>query len=78
MYLLWLSVVLSIIDIRTHTLPNRYVLPAYPISGALLLAAALGSAMPGHALRAGVAHSPWVLCIGCSGRCIRPEWGSAT
>lgn len=52
-YLLWLSVVLSIIDIRTHTLPNRYVLPAYPISGALLLAAALGSAMPGHALRAG-------------------------
>ena len=51
-YLLWLSVVLSVIDIRTHTLPNRYVLPAYPLAGALLVVAALASGMPGHALRA--------------------------
>lgn len=52
LYLLWLAVVLSIVDIRTHTLPNRYVLPAYPIAGALLLLAALLAGMPGHALRA--------------------------
>lgn len=52
LYLLWLAVVLSIIDIRTHTLPNRYVLPAYPIAGVLLLAAALAAGTPEHALRA--------------------------
>ncbi|MFQ4147778.1 A24 family peptidase [Arthrobacter sp. LAPM80] len=48
-YLIWLAVVLSIIDIHTHTLPNRYVLPAYPIAGALLLAAALAAGMPMYA-----------------------------
>lgn len=46
LYLVWLAVVLSIIDINTHTLPNRYVLPAYPIAGTLLLAAALAAGMP--------------------------------
>lgn len=51
-YLLWLAVVLSIIDIRTHTLPNRYVLPAYPIAGGLLLAAALAAGSSHDALRA--------------------------
>ncbi|WP_038467326.1 A24 family peptidase [Arthrobacter sp. PAMC 25486] len=48
-YLLWLSVSLSVIDIRTHTLPNRYVLPAYPIAGALLLAASLTAGSPKYA-----------------------------
>lgn len=51
LYLLWLAVVLSVIDIRTHTLPNRYVLPAYPIAGVLLVSAALLAGTPGHALR---------------------------
>lgn len=49
LYLLWLAVSLSIIDIRTHTLPNRYVLPAYPIAGALLLASALAAGSPEYA-----------------------------
>ncbi|ALV44495.1 leader peptidase (prepilin peptidase) / N-methyltransferase [Arthrobacter alpinus] len=51
-YLLWLSVILSAIDIHTHTLPNRYVLPAYPIAGALLVAAALTSGSPASLARA--------------------------
>ena len=51
-YLLWLAVVLSVIDIRTHTLPNRYVLPAYPLAGALLLVASLASGYPLHVLNA--------------------------
>lgn len=49
LYLLWLAVVLGVIDIRTHTLPNRYVLPAYPIAGGLLLAAALTAGSPKYA-----------------------------
>lgn len=40
-YFLVLSLKLSIIDVKTHTLPNRLVLPAYPISAILLLSAAL-------------------------------------
>ncbi|WP_207345208.1 A24 family peptidase [Arthrobacter sp. E3] len=52
LYLLWLAVVLSIVDIRTHTLPNRYVLPAYPIAGVLLLVAALAAGNPQHVLSA--------------------------
>lgn len=52
LYLLWLAVLLSVIDIRTHTLPNRYVLPAYPIAGVLLLLAALAAGTPHHALNA--------------------------
>lgn len=36
-----LSVVLGVVDARTHRLPDRYVLPAYPIAGVLLVAAAL-------------------------------------
>ena len=52
LYLLWLAVLLSIIDIRTHTLPRRLVLPAYPVAGALLLAAALAGGTPLHALNA--------------------------
>ncbi|MDQ0279192.1 leader peptidase (prepilin peptidase)/N-methyltransferase [Arthrobacter silviterrae] len=48
LYLLWLSVLLSAVDIRTHTLPNRYVLPAYPAAGILLAAAAVLSGRPGQ------------------------------
>lgn len=52
LYLLWLAVRLSIVDIRTHTLPNRLVLPAYPIAGVLLLAAAFLAGAPHHAVSA--------------------------
>ncbi|POH60752.1 prepilin peptidase [Arthrobacter glacialis] len=66
LYLLWLAVVLSVIDIRTHKLPNRYVLPAYPVAAVLLLGAALAAGMPqlvisavGGALAAGALY--WLL-----------------
>jgi leader peptidase (prepilin peptidase)/N-methyltransferase len=36
-----LSVVLAVIDVRTHRLPDRLVLPAYPIGAVLLTASAL-------------------------------------
>ncbi|RAN76457.1 prepilin peptidase [Bacillus sp. SRB_336] len=51
-YLLFLAVTLSVIDIRTHTLPNRLVLPAYPVAAMLLGAGALLSGEPGHLWRA--------------------------
>lgn len=66
LYLLWLAVVLSVIDIRTHKLPNKYVLPAYPVAAVLLLGAALAAGMPhvvisavGGALAAGTLY--WLL-----------------
>jgi leader peptidase (prepilin peptidase)/N-methyltransferase len=37
------SVVLAVVDARTHRLPDRYVLPGYPVAGVLLAASALGS-----------------------------------
>ncbi|NYF16354.1 leader peptidase (prepilin peptidase)/N-methyltransferase [Microbacterium sp. AK009] len=54
-YLGVISVVLAIIDVRHHRLPNRIVLPSYGVGGALLLgavlfgapAAALGRALIG-------------------------------
>lgn len=46
LFLVWLAVVLSVIDIRTHTLPNRYVLPAYPVAAALLMSAAVVAGTP--------------------------------
>lgn len=52
LYLLCLAVSLSVIDIKTHTLPDRLVLPAYPVAGALLGAGALLSGQPGHLWRA--------------------------
>lgn len=36
LYLAAISVALAVIDIDTHTLPNRIVLPAYGVGGALL------------------------------------------
>lgn len=69
LYLLWLAVCLSVIDIRTHTLPNRFVLPAYPIAGTLLLTAALAGGFPHHAWNtiggaAAMAGLYWVLWFG--------------
>ncbi|MEO6531233.1 MAG: A24 family peptidase [Specibacter sp.] len=46
LYLLWLAVVLSVIDIRTHTLPDRHVLPAYPVAAVWLMGAALMAGTP--------------------------------
>ncbi|MGA7207266.1 MAG: A24 family peptidase [Specibacter sp.] len=50
-YLLYLSVVLSLIDIRTHKLPDRYVLPAYPVAGLLLGMSALTAGDPSVLVR---------------------------
>lgn len=51
LYLIYLAVLLSIIDIRTHTLPNRYVLPAYAFAGIPLAVSALAVGNPGQLLR---------------------------
>lgn len=40
-YFAALSVVLAVIDARTHRLPDRHVLPGYAVAGVLLTASAL-------------------------------------
>ncbi|WP_125132349.1 A24 family peptidase [Microbacterium sp. 10M-3C3] len=40
------SAVLAVVDARTHRLPDRLVLPGYPVVGALLTAAALLAGTP--------------------------------
>lgn len=50
-YLLVLAVRLAVIDVRSHLLPNRLVLPAYGVAGVLLLSAAWASADAGGAVR---------------------------
>jgi len=52
LYLAAVSVALALIDLDTHTLPNRIVLPAYPISLVLLALASAGSADWGALVRA--------------------------
>lgn len=52
LYLAAIGVALVFIDLDTRTLPNRIVLPAYPVAGALLTAAALLAAEPGRLLTA--------------------------
>lgn len=41
-----LSVVLSVVDARTHRLPDRLVLPAYPVAAVLLVTCALCTGTP--------------------------------
>ncbi|TFD17168.1 A24 family peptidase [Cryobacterium sp. TMT2-23] len=48
LYLAAVSVALGMIDLETHTLPNRIVLPAYPIAAVLLGAASLLTGEPGR------------------------------
>ncbi len=48
------SVVLAVTDLRSHRLPNRWVLPGYPILGALFALACLAGA-PWSSLLRGVA-----------------------
>lgn len=50
LYLAAVSVVLALIDLDTHTLPNRVVLPAYPVAAVLLTAAALLAGEPDRLL----------------------------
>jgi leader peptidase (prepilin peptidase)/N-methyltransferase len=54
LYLAAVSVSLALIDLDTHTLPNRIVLPAYPVGAILLTAAALLADEPGRLLAAAV------------------------
>lgn len=46
LYLAAVSVSLAMIDLDTHTLPNKIVLPAYPVAAALLTGGALLSGTP--------------------------------
>lgn len=52
LYLGGISVALALIDIDTRKLPNRIVLPAYPVAAVLLTAAALLAFEPGRILTA--------------------------
>ncbi|MER1995069.1 MAG: A24 family peptidase [Arthrobacter sp.] len=45
-YLMVLSWKLTVTDLRTRRLPDRLVVPAYPVSGVLLGAAALAAGQP--------------------------------
>jgi leader peptidase (prepilin peptidase)/N-methyltransferase len=54
LYLGAISVALAIIDIETHTLPNRIVLPAYIVGAVLLLAASILGADFAPLLRASI------------------------
>ncbi|WEO76793.1 prepilin peptidase [Cryobacterium sp. SO2] len=50
LYLAAVSIVLCLIDLDTHTLPDRVVLPAYLIGGALLAATAIARGEPSRLL----------------------------
>ncbi|WP_198411545.1 A24 family peptidase [Cryobacterium sp. TMT2-14] len=52
LYLAAVSVALAMIDIDTHTLPNRIVVPAYSVGAVLLTAAALLAGKPERLLPA--------------------------
>lgn len=52
LYLAAISVALAVIDIETHRLPNRILLPAYWVSAVLLAAAGLLGGEPGRLLGA--------------------------
>jgi leader peptidase (prepilin peptidase)/N-methyltransferase len=52
LYLAAVSVALAMIDLDTHTLPNKILLPAYPVGAVLLTAAALAGGDPGRLLSA--------------------------
>lgn len=58
-----MAVRLTVIDIRSHLLPNRIVLPSYGVAGVLLLAAAVSKAVPD----AGVGHPATAALFGVPG-----------
>ncbi|WP_026542815.1 prepilin peptidase [Paenarthrobacter nicotinovorans] len=47
LYFVVMAVRLTVIDVRSHLLPNRIVFPSYAVAGVLLLAASLGSFLDG-------------------------------
>lgn len=51
LYLAALAVVLTVIDVQQWRLPDRIVLPSYPVVGGLLLLAAVGTGQWGDAAR---------------------------
>lgn len=55
LYLAAISVALTLIDLDTHKLPNKIVLPAYVVGGALLAASSILSGDWGQLLRAAIA-----------------------
>ncbi|TFB73663.1 prepilin peptidase [Cryobacterium glaciale] len=54
LYLAAISVALAMIDLDTHTLPNKILLPAYPVAAVLLAAAAFVAGEPERLLTAGI------------------------
>lgn len=50
-YLAVAGVRLSVLDIRTHRLPNAIVLPSYAVAGVLLAGSALAAGAPGQLWR---------------------------
>ncbi|NMR20163.1 A24 family peptidase [Cellulomonas fimi] len=54
LYLAAVSVALALIDIDTHTLPNRIVLPSYVVGGVLLAVASAGTGDWAALLRGGL------------------------
>ncbi len=54
LFLAAIAVALTLIDLEHHRLPDAIVLPAYPISAALLALAAVGTGDWGSLLRAGI------------------------
>ena len=62
LYLAAVSVALALIDLDTHTLPNKIVLPAYVVGIALLGASSLASSDYGALLSAGIGLAAlWLL-----------------
>lgn len=55
LYLAAITVALALIDLETHTLPNKVVLPAYIVAGALLAAASILVGDWAQLLRAAIA-----------------------
>ncbi|TBN57845.1 prepilin peptidase [Glaciihabitans arcticus] len=54
LYLASISVALALIDLDTHTLPNRIVLPSYIVGAVLIVAASLVEGDLGSLIRAGI------------------------
>ncbi|MBC7596037.1 MAG: prepilin peptidase [Kineosporiaceae bacterium] len=52
LYLAAVSVALALIDLDTHILPNRIVLPAYPVAAVLLTSATVAAGGPGRLIGA--------------------------
>ncbi|MDI2035315.1 prepilin peptidase [Paenarthrobacter nitroguajacolicus] len=67
LYFVVMAVRLTVIDIRSHLLPNRIVFPSYGVAGVLLLAAAVLASFPeagnGHAASAALFGVPGLAAL---------------